>query len=167
MSVQDCRAHFRSLRARSDMQPSERARALEACLELAWGGLVAGLKAGHVSYTWPLMGGALVPPGLFSGAASWWASLTAVPPAVHWIHRWFAFLVLAAVAWLVVATRRAAVSPAARRVAHVTAGLVGVQIVLGISVLWLQVPLVLALLHQAVGVATFATAVVANHRLLR
>ena len=40
VSVQDCQAHFRSLRARSDMQPSERARALEACLELARGGLV-------------------------------------------------------------------------------------------------------------------------------
>jgi hypothetical protein len=40
VSVQDCEAHFRSLRARSDMRPSERERALEACLELARGGLV-------------------------------------------------------------------------------------------------------------------------------
>jgi hypothetical protein len=40
VSVQDCEARFRSLRVRSEMKPSERARALEACLELARGGLV-------------------------------------------------------------------------------------------------------------------------------
>jgi hypothetical protein len=40
VSVQYCEARFRSMRARSEMQPSERARALEACLELARGGLV-------------------------------------------------------------------------------------------------------------------------------
>ena len=40
VSVQYCEARFRSLRVRSEMQPSERARALKACLELARGGLV-------------------------------------------------------------------------------------------------------------------------------
>jgi hypothetical protein len=40
VSVQDCETRFRSMRARSEMQPSERARALKACLELARGGLV-------------------------------------------------------------------------------------------------------------------------------
>jgi cytochrome c oxidase assembly protein subunit 15 len=139
-----------------------------ATLQIAWGGLVAGLKAGHVSYSWPLMGGALIPAGLFAGADSWWSSLSAVPAAVHWIHRWFAWVVAAMVAWLVLAGRnRRTASPGARRGTHVVAALLGIQILLGISVLWFHVPIALALLHQAVGLAIFATLLVVNHQLLR
>lgn len=136
-------------------------------IQIAWGGLVAGLKAGHVSYTWPLIGGSFMPAGLFEGAASWWASISELPLAVQWIHRWFAFVVFAVVTWLALTARGPAVSAAARRAIHTTAALVGVQIVLGVSVLWWHVPLSLALLHQAVGLAIFAAVLVVNHRLLR
>ena len=44
-------------------------------VQIAYGGLVAGLKAGHVSNTWPLMGGALVPSGLFPQTGSWLESM--------------------------------------------------------------------------------------------
>lgn len=136
-------------------------------LQIAYGGLVAGLKAGHVSYTWPLMGGALLPDGLFPAAGSLWASLTAAPPAVHWIHRWFAFVVFAAVTGLMVASRGGPVPASARRAIDVTVALVGVQILLGISVLWIHVPISLALFHQAVGLAIFTAMVVVSHRLMR
>ena len=136
-------------------------------LQIAYGGLVAGLKAGHVSYSWPLMGGAVLPDGIFTTAAPWWTSLTATPPAVHWIHRWFAFVVLAAITGLMVASRRASVRGGARRAIHVAAALVGLQIVLGISVLWFYVPISLALLHQAVGLAIFTVMLLAVHRLMR
>ena len=36
-------------------------------VQIAFGGLVAGLKAGHVSNTWPLMFGRPIPPGLLAG----------------------------------------------------------------------------------------------------
>jgi heme a synthase len=136
-------------------------------LQIAYGGLVAGLKAGHVSYTWPLMGGMLMPPGMFAGNGSWWAALTAAPAAVHWLHRWFAFVVLAAALWLWRASRRPDVPAAARRAVATTIALLGLQIGLGVSVLWFHVPLSLALAHQAVGVAVFVAVLVANHRLLR
>lgn len=137
-----------------------------ATLQIAYGGLVAGLKAGHVSYSWPLMGGSFMPGGLFSAeGASLWTTITANAPTVHWIHRWFAFVVVAAAAWLVVASRRSSVAPAARRAVNSVAGLVAVQIALGVSVLWFRVPIALALLHQAVGLAIFTAALVAHHRL--
>jgi cytochrome c oxidase assembly protein subunit 15 len=136
-------------------------------LQIAYGALVAGLKAGHVSYSWPLMGGALIPDGTFAIADSWWTTITAHPPAVHWIHRWFAWVVFAAVVLLVGAGRGRTVSPGARRGIHVVAGLVGVQVLLGVSVLWFHVPIALALLHQAVGLAIFASLLVVNHQLLR
>ena len=137
-------------------------------LQIAWGGLVAGLKAGHVSYSWPLMGGSLVPAGLFSAGESWWAAISRAPAAVHWIHRWFAWAVVAAVVGLIVVARQErTVSAAARRSIYAAAALTGCQVVLGVTVLWLHVPIVLALMHQAVGVATFVALLVVNHRLLR
>jgi cytochrome c oxidase assembly protein subunit 15 len=139
-----------------------------ATLQIAWGGLVAGLKAGHVSYQWPLMGGELIPAGLLAGGDSWWTSVSAMPAAVHWIHRWFAWVVAALAVCLVLSGRnRRTVSAGARRGMHVAAGLVGLQILLGVSVLWLHVPISLALLHQVVGLAIFATLLVVNHQLLR
>lgn len=134
-------------------------------VQIAYGGLVAGLKAGHVSYSWPLMGGVLLPAGLFAGADSWWSAITASPAAVHWIHRWFAFIVAAAVVALMAGARRAAVTPSARRAIHLVAALVALQILLGISVLWWQVPIVLALSHQALGLGVFTTTLVVCHRL--
>lgn len=136
-------------------------------LQIAWGGLTAGLKAGHVSYTWPLMGGAVLPAGLLDSGGSWWATVTASPAAVHWIHRWLAWGVVAIVAGLVVAGRRATVPAAARRAIAIVATLVGIQVVLGIGVLWFHVPVSLALLHQAVGLAIFAAVIVVNHRVHR
>ena len=136
-------------------------------LQIAYGGLVAGLKAGHVSYTWPLMGGSFVPSGLFGTMESWWVTATAFPPAVHWIHRWFAFAVVAVTVWLLAARRDSAVSSSAGRAMLLVAALVGVQILLGISVLWFHVPVSLALLHQAIGLAIFTSTLVVNHRLLR
>src|SRR4026207_1533313 len=35
-------------------------------IQITYGGMTAGLKAGHVSDTWPLMFGKLIPPNLFS-----------------------------------------------------------------------------------------------------
>lgn len=134
-------------------------------IQIAFGGLVAGLKAGHVSYSWPLMGGAFLPSGLFSGAESWWAAITASPAAVHWIHRWFAVAVCLAAGALLASGRDAAVTPASRRAIHLAAALVGVQVLLGISVIWWHVPIVLALSHQAVGLGVFTTTIVACHRL--
>lgn len=136
-------------------------------LQIAYGGLVAGLKAGHVSYTWPLMGGSLVPEGLFGTMESWWVTATAYPAAVHWIHRWFAFAVLAVTVWLAAVRRDTAVSSSARWAILFVVALVGLQILLGIGVLWLHVPVSLALLHQAIGLAVFTSLLVANHRLLR
>lgn len=137
-------------------------------LQIAYGGLVAGLKAGHVSYSWPLMGGAFVPAGLFASAgSSLWATLTASAPTVHWIHRWFAFVVLAVAALLLATSRRQTASPAARRAVDVVAALVALQIALGVSVLWFQVTIALALSHQALGLGVFTATLVATHRLQR
>ncbi len=62
-------------------------------------------------------------------------------------------------------SREAHVSQASRRAIHLVAAFVGLQILLGASVIWWQVPIALALLHQAVGLSIFTTTLVACHRL--
>ena len=62
-------------------------------IQISYGGMTAGLKAGHVSDTWPLMFGRLVPPNLFNS----WIDLFELPQTIVFIHRWFAWLGLIAV----------------------------------------------------------------------
>jgi cytochrome c oxidase assembly protein subunit 15 len=130
-------------------------------VQIAYGGLVAGLKAGHISNTWPLMFGAWIPAGLLTVLDSWLMSVVAAPATVHFIHRWLAFGVLAAAIWLWWRQRNGGAAAAALWLA----ALVLLQIGLGVSVVLFGVPLWLALLHQATAVALFAAAIYLNHRL--
>lgn len=148
------------------LRPLGRLLLLVVVLQIAWGGLMAGLKAGHISATWPLMLGQLMPKGMFATASTPWASVLAMPLGVHWVHRWLAWLVLAVAVALALAARRAA----AERVARLTvalAALVALQIAVGVGVVVMHVPLHLALFHQATGVAILALAVFAYRQLPR
>lgn len=133
-------------------------------VQIAYGGLVAGLKAGHVSNTWPLMFGRLIPPGLLAGSDSWWMSLFE-PISSHWIHRWLAFLVAAiAVAVFVVVRRDHADSDTLRIATRWMLIAIGLQITLGVLVVVLNVQKWLALTHQGIGVGLFCISVVIAHR---
>lgn len=134
-------------------------------VQIAYGGLVAGLKAGHVSNTWPLMFGYLVPPGLLSAAGGWLNSVLTAPATVHFIHRWLAFGVLAAGLAVYFVARRHDYAPQIRRASLLLIALVVVQIGLGISVVMLGVPIVIALSHQFIALLLFMTALYLNHRL--
>jgi len=79
-------------------------------IQISYGGLVAGLKAGHVSNTWPLMLGQWIPKGIFGADGFNWPNLFEVPQTVVYIHRWFAFLGLILVP-LVLAGEEAKLSP--------------------------------------------------------
>jgi heme a synthase len=62
-------------------------------IQITCGGFTAGLKAGHVSDTWPLMFPKLITPKLFNSLINIFETLT----DNRVIHRWFAFIVLIAV----------------------------------------------------------------------
>lgn len=134
-------------------------------IQILYGGLVAGLKAGHASDTWPLMFGYLIPPGLFSMAATWWHSLLEAEVVVHFTHRWFAWIVLMASIALYFAARRRYSTTVDRALVWMMA-LVAFQITLGVSVIWFHVPIVLALSHQATALLLFVVALFLNHRIL-
>jgi cytochrome c oxidase assembly protein subunit 15 len=132
-------------------------------IQLGFGALTAGLDAGYAFSSWPLMGETLFPAG--GWRRDWPALVNALdnPIVVQFVHRWFAFVALAAVIIVARAARRRGLRP--RSIAlH---SLVGIQILLGIFTLLLGVPIPLAVTHQAVAVLLLATMIWTAHGLSR
>jgi len=129
-------------------------------LQLMFGALVAGLRAGYAFNTWPLMGDELYP-----AAAPWLAPLLRNfvdnPITVQFVHRWLAFGVL--VFAIVVARQVKALGD--RRESILLHSAVGAQILLGIATLMSGVALPIAAAHQGVAVLLLAAFLLAGHRI--
>lgn len=121
-------------------------------LQIIYGGMTAGLKAGYLSDTWPLMLGALVPAGLFSFVEPGWLNLFEAPVTVMFVHRWLPFvgLVLFPLFWRSV-RRHCGYTPKTTQLLWWLVVLIFVQIGIGITVVLFHVAIPLALLHQAVA----------------
>jgi len=130
-------------------------------IQITYGGMTAGLKAGHVSDTWPLMFGKLIPPNLFNS----FINIFELPQTIVFIHRWFAFAVLIAITAFYFTARRESYSIEIRNGLNWLLGLVVFQILLGILTVVLHVQIVIALAHQAGALGLFALLIYFIHRL--
>lgn len=120
-------------------------------VQLLVGAWVAGLNAGYVSNSWPLMNDRLFPEGIewANGVAF---AFTHDPYLLHFLHRWWAWVVVAA---LVVFARK--VKPIDRRASIAIHSAFGTQILLGIGTVATGMNIVMAVLHQAVGALVVAS----------
>ncbi len=141
-------------------------------VQLGAGALVAGLRAGLVDNTWPLMDGALVPPGdVLWNLSPWWVNFLDNPIAVQFTHRMIAYGIFAlALVHLVDAALNT--TGKVRRGAFIVFGHVAMQIMLGVATLllvgegWMGTPhILLALAHQAVAFGVLAVATLHARRL--
>ena len=130
-------------------------------IQISYGGMTAGLKAGHVSDTWPLMFGRLVPPNLFSS----FMDVLETPQTIVFIHRWFAFVVLIAVGAFYFAARKQSDVSEIKNGLNWLIALITLQILLGIFTVVLHVPIAIALAHQAGALSLFALMIYFIHRL--
>jgi len=124
-------------------------------VQLLLGAWVAGLNAGQVANDWPLMQGRLFPAGIDWSHGAFWA-LTNDPYLIHFMHRWWAWVVVAA---MVVFARKVRRMPGARRASIAIHAAFGTQVVLGIATVLSGVAIWLAALHQAVGALLVAATV--------
>ena len=161
------------LRARPiiDVPPRIRVTAIAllvlVLVQIYLGALVAGLRAGLIYNTWPLIDGSFIPDAarLFHETPLW-RNFFENTLAVQFNHR-----IVAYVLWLVALLHAldAAVTvgrgPAATH-AIVLAGLVTIQAALGIVTLLYQVPIGLALAHQAGAILILAIVIVHAQRLV-
>jgi cytochrome c oxidase assembly protein subunit 15 len=152
------------MRSRAKGRPASRLSGFGAgvlaalAVQLAYGALVAGLRAGHVAADWPLMQGKLVPAGIDWSQGPLHA-FTGDPYLVHFIHRWWAWVVVGLLVVLGRKLRRAGERPASIAI-HSAFGL---QILLGIATVMSGIELWLAVLHQLTGALLVAATVWGLH----
>jgi cytochrome c oxidase assembly protein subunit 15 len=137
-------------------------------LQLYFGALVAGLRAGRVFNTWPSIDGALIPSAarLFF-ETPWWRNFFDNMLTVQFTHRMLAYLLLVQTLWHLGHTIYVRADSSIIRGAWLVALAITLQAVLGILTLLNSVPIDLALAHQAGAVAVLTLVLLQAERLNR
>lgn len=121
-------------------------------LTVIWGAFVAGLDAGLIYNEFPTMGGKWIPSD-FLFQKPWWTNFFSNHATVQWTHRVLAILSFVTVFSLglrAIWTR----NPVLKKAGHALAGMIFVQVVLGVATLLTHVHLHVAVTHQAGAVIT-------------
>lgn len=129
-------------------------------IQLLLGAWTAGLNAGQVANSWPLMVDRFFPEGVDWSQGSGFA-LTHDPFLIHFLHRWWAWAAAAGLIWLAFAVLRRR----APLVGSTLVALVLLQMALGIATVISGVALWIAVAHQLVGALLVLVSVTALHRL--
>jgi cytochrome c oxidase assembly protein subunit 15 len=117
-------------------------------LQIVYGAFVAGMKAGKIFNTFPLMEGSLVPGNLLSFTPAW-LNFFENPAMIQWIHRSIAWVLLALTATLWIRLRMLGLPRNPVRIfttglAHLTI----LQFIVGVATLLMAVPISLGVFHQ-------------------
>jgi cytochrome c oxidase assembly protein subunit 15 len=135
-------------------------------VQLYLGALVAGLRAGLVYNTWPAIDGSFIPSSArLWFEQPWWRNLFDNALTVQFEHRITAYALLASAAFHAFDAVRSRAGTAAINGALWLLAAVTLQAALGILTLLNQVPVVLALAHQALAIAVLTLAVLQAERL--
>ena len=130
------------------------------------GAFVAGLRAGYIYNSFPLMGGNLVPSD-YAVVTPFWLNWFESPAAAQFDHR-----ILAETTWLVIAltwlySRGLNLLPRTSLALDLLVVVATLQAVLGIATLVFVMPLPVAVTHQAGAVLLVTTALFARHTMRR
>ena len=128
------------------------------------GGFVAGLKAGKMYNTFPMMGDYWAPPGMFA-LEPFWRNFFDNGVTAQFDHRLLAIITFFVIVlfWAKIPTNSlpAGASKGVNALLHTAV----LQVALGITTLLLVVPTVLAVAHQAVAMLLFTVALFLCHTL--
>lgn len=134
-------------------------------VQIYFGALVAGLRAGRAYNSWPLIDGAFIPSAdRLWFEAPWWRNLFDNVLTVQFEHRMTAYALLVLAALHALDAVRSRAGSAASGALWLLAAM-SLQAVLGILTLLNQVPIDLALSHQAVAIVVLTLAVIQAERL--
>ena len=136
-------------------------------VQLYFGALVAGLRAGKVYNTWPEIDGALIPSAARLWFEDpWWRNLFDNALTVQFEHRMTAYALLILAVLHAIDAMRSDAGMAVIRGAWLLVVAIMLQAALGILTLLNQVPIDLALAHQAVAILVLTLAVLQTERLV-
>jgi heme a synthase len=131
-------------------------------IQIIYGALVAGLKAGLYYPTWPMMGSTWLPSEagvsiVEKGIISFFESAS----LVQFMHRWIAVFVIGIIFWIYFKTRKLDLNEIQIRIMMWMLIIVGIQFTLGVLTLLYHVPISLGVLHQFGAVALLTINVLA------
>ncbi|MDH3303725.1 MAG: COX15/CtaA family protein [Gammaproteobacteria bacterium] len=130
------------------------------------GGFVAGLKAGKIYNTFPMMGDYWLPPGLMA-LDPFWRNFFDNMTTAQFDHRWLALATFVAIAVYWFTARHVDLPRRARPAVNALLHTAVLQVALGIATLLLAVPVLLGAAHQAVAMLLFTVALYLVHALRR
>ncbi len=137
-------------------------------IQIVWGAFVAGLNAGLIHNTWPLMNdGKLIHESVFIEQQPVWRNFIEGKSGVQFIHRYLAYVVVALILIIWVKAKQLTLTFAQQQSVNWLLILVGVQFVLGIFTLLYAVPLSLGVLHQIGAFFLLAGMTFSLHRFSR
>ena len=133
-------------------------------LTIISGGFVAGLKAGKLYNTFPMMGDYWVPPGLMALEPAW-RNFFDNHATVQFDHRILAMTTFALIVAYWIRIRKTDMPARVKKGVNALLHTAVLQVALGISTLLLVVPIPLAAAHQATGLLLFTVSIYLCHGL--
>lgn len=135
-------------------------------IQIVYGGFVAGLNAGLVHNTWPLMSdGQLIHDSVFIERPTLLQNLTEGQSGVQFVHRTMAYVVVALILALYFKGKKLGVDTQQKQGLNALVIIVFLQFTLGVLTLLFRVPLWLGLTHQVVAFFLLTAMTYTLHRL--
>ncbi len=137
-------------------------------IQIIWGAFVAGLNAGLIHNTWPLMNeGKLIHETVFIEQSPLWKNFVEGKSGVQFVHRYLAYIVVVFIGVIWFKSRKLDLTGAQSNGISALLILVLVQFVLGVFTLIFAVPLWLGILHQVGAFFLLAAMTYTLHRFSR
>lgn len=134
-------------------------------IQIIWGAFVAGLDAGWVHNHWPLMSeGQFMHDSVTIEQNPLWRNFVEGKSGVQFVHRNLAYIVAAFIIFIWYKSRKIATTTLQQNGTTLLLILVGVQFILGVFTLLLQVPVWLGVLHQVTAFFLLAAMTFTLHR---
>ena len=127
-------------------------------IQIIWGAFVAGLWAGMIHNSWPMMSeGKLIHETVYSELSPVWRNFVEGKSGVQFIHRYLAYVVVAIVFYIWYKARKMELTNPQKNGINLLVVLLLVQFALGVFTLLYQVPVTLGVLHQVTAFFLLAT----------
>ena len=132
-------------------------------LMMSSGAMVAGIRAGFIFNTYPMMGESWVPDQLF-GLTPLWKNFFENAITIQFVHRWLAIIVwllTTVFAVLLMRTKSLGATKLGGYLGAIILFVVSCQVLLGIATLVMRVPVALGVMHQGGALILLTSVVVA------
>ncbi len=137
-------------------------------IQITWGAFVAGLDAGWIHNTWPLMNeGKIMHETVYIEHSELWRNFVEGKSGVQFVHRYLAYIVAGFIFYLWFKSRNRSLTLPQRRGIDSLLILVVVQFILGVLTLIYAVPVWLGVAHQVGAFFLLAAMTYTLHRFSR